>query len=138
MSCLQVALVVCVCIFSILLIIIMAGQVKLFQMLQNIYFNLGIFYPSQSNQNHSINSRKLFFLISYVQMLVLSFEFLLFEAKSIPELGISFYSTVTELGCLINFLMIKWKIPEIFDLIGKFEKFIEKSVFHQSSSLKDF
>lgn len=75
-----------------------------------------------------MNSRKLFFLISYIQMLLLSFEFLLFEAESVSELGISFYSTVTELGCLINFLMIAWKIPKIFDLIEKFEKFIEKSL----------
>lgn len=119
---------VLMCAFSWILIVIMAGQVKLFQILQNVYFKLGIFYPSQSNQNHSMNSRKLFFLISYIQMLLLSFEFLLFEAESVSELGISFYSTVTELGCLINFLMIAWKIPKIFDLIEKFEKFIEKSL----------
>lgn len=113
-------------------IFIMAGRVrnsvKLFQKLQNIYFKLGIFCPSQTDRIFFINARNLFFLISLTQMLMLSLEFLLFEAKSTIEFGISFYSTITELGCLFNFLMITWKMPKILDLIGKLENFIEKSL----------
>lgn len=107
----------------------MAEQIKLLKLTQKMYQDMGI-YPPQSNQNRrSINWRNIFMLVSFIQLLISSFAFLIDEADSIVDAGTSFYVAITELCCIVYYLINMWKIPKILKLIEHYENFIEKSKF---------
>lgn len=105
----------------------MAERIKLFQFTISVYKDMGI-YPKQLNQNRSsFNRRNLFMIIPLVYYLFFGLLFLIFKAKTIPEAGISFYTVTTTLGCLTYFLINMFtNMPKIRNMMGKFEKFIEK------------
>lgn len=104
----------------------MAGQLKLLQLTQKVYQDMGT-YPLQSNQNwRSINWRNIFILFSFIQMFIFSLAFLIFEAKTIIEAGTCFYAVITEICCSIFYLIHMWKTQKILKLIENFEIFIEK------------
>lgn len=108
---------------------IMADRLKLLQLLQKVYQDMGI-CPSQPNQiRHPINWRSIYFLFSFIQLFIFSFAFLIFAASSIVDAGTSFYVAVTELCCIVYYLINKLKMPRILKLIEHFEKFIEKRKF---------
>lgn len=53
--------------------------------------------------------------------------FFLFKATTLFERAETFYVSVTELLCTSNFLIQFCKMGKIFELIEKYEEFIEKS-----------
>lgn len=105
----------------------MADRLKLFKFTLSVYQDMGIL-PTRLDQNrNSINRQNLTMIIPLVYYLVFGLAFLIFEAKTIPEAGISFYTVTTVLGCLTYFLINMFSnMPKIRNIIGKYEEFMEK------------
>lgn len=99
---------------------------KLFLELQNIYRMLGI-YPPQNRQSPTLNLRNGLIFGSLALGFTLTGAFCLFQAKSVRDIGDSFYASATELGTLVYFSMTVWKMASIMTLIAKFEGIVEQS-----------
>lgn len=97
---------------------------KLFQSVQEFYQTMGI-YPSQPNQNRSLNLRNLLILLSMISLIVCAMGYFILRAKTALELAETFYLSSTELACLINFIISFWKIDNIQMFSEKVEEFIQ-------------
>lgn len=104
----------------------MAGTIKLFQIVQHLYRTMGIF-TSKPTDICSINSRKLFYLMSMLIVDISRFGYFLFDTTFAQDYGESFYLLISQVITLIDFLIAIWKMPTILHLIKMFEKFIERS-----------
>lgn len=98
---------------------------KLFQELQNTYRMLGI-HP-QNRQRPTLNLRNGLIFGNLALGFTLTGAFCLFQAKSVRDIGDSFYASATELGTLVYFSVTAWKMANIMTLIEKFEKIVETS-----------
>lgn len=98
--------------------------VQLFQIVQNFYKTIGLNLPTQLS---SLNGKQFLFIIIPAPFIISSVAFFLFEAQTADEYGTSFYMSISVLGSAINISNIAWEIDKILTLIGKYEKFIDKS-----------
>lgn len=108
----------------------MATGIKLFRIVQKIYKTIGLnILPCQS-QHHSNFNEKFFLLFIFpAQFFISSIGFFLFEAETADEYGLSFYVSISMLRIIIDILNIGLKMEKISTLIGKYEEFIDKSLF---------
>lgn len=114
----------------------MARSLKLFEFVRRHYGILGI-YSAQPNQSRSCNLRKKIVLLCMILVFISTTAFILFEAKSIEEIGASFTAFFMELFVMIFFIINIRKISEIINSIEMMEKFIEKSTFMGSTFLSN-
>lgn len=118
------------CFFSSILSVIMAGSFKLFLFVQKSYGTVGIYSAKQNqNQNHLFNSKCVFFLIFSAHIFISMVISAVTESKSVYEIALGFYLSTTSLLTLFIYISNIFYSANIFELIGKFEKFIEKSKF---------
>lgn len=107
-------------------------EMKFFQLVQTFYRTMGI-YPSSSPQcqrdRPTFNFQNLFFLLSLTLMFISSTGYIMLEATSIIEISQTFYVSVSEFACLIQFAITFWKITQMAALIDTIDEFFEKSVF---------
>lgn len=116
--------------FSWSLTVAMAGVIRLFPTIKKIYKTMGL--PIRTSQScwseyFIVNAKILFFSISTVQLFLTSSAYVLFEAKTADEHGISFFIVITIFAVAACIVTTAWKIDKILTLIGKYEEFIEKS-----------
>lgn len=105
----------------------MAGSIKLFQSLRTTYQTMGIHSP-HPNQMFTLNSKKLYFLLSLIVLFISRLGYFLFEAKFVEDNGFkSFYNTVLLVLTLSIYLMHAWKMSAILQVIQMYDEFIEKS-----------
>lgn len=97
------------------------GRMKILSPVRKFYKMLGI-YPS-----NTIDAKNIFFIISLIQLIISTLAFISINAKSTDEFGIAFYVFITATTQLVHLLISIKKIPNISDLIEKYEAFIEKS-----------
>ena len=98
----------------------------LFNMVQKNFKTIGI-YPSQSRGICLCNSRYLFLVFSFIQMIFSSLAYLIFQADTADQYGISFYVTITILTQFFQFVIITQKMPKILNLIEDYKAFVLKS-----------
>lgn len=105
---------------------------KLFQFIRNLHKTIGLTAPSfdQSNQQRcSFNFRNISILICMIELTISSILYFLFEATALNEQAESFYTCLSEIACISDFLVNIWNVPKMVKLIEKFERFIEKRKF---------
>lgn len=114
---------------SFILTVVMSSVVKLFITQRKLYKTLGIdIYQSQIWRSmRSINGRSLLFLISALQFYISTTAFLVFEAQTADEYGMTFYISITIVSVAINAITIAWQMDKIFILMRNYEEFIDKS-----------
>lgn len=109
--------------------VIMAGGVKiqLFKFIQNTYQAIGI-YPPESNQNRNLNNwKKWFNLFCLAQFFITSASYVLFEAKTMIEYGMVFFTCATVVASTIIYLVLFSQLKNTSNYIGNCERFFEKS-----------
>lgn len=117
----------------------MAGTIHFFRFNQKLFRIVGIRpLKSPNSPSTSYNWRNLTVLQLHVIMFAVSVAFFLFEAHSFAECGDSFYSSVCYLVLVLSMSAIIPKAADIFILMEKFGKFIERSKrnFHNKTHLK--
>lgn len=100
-----------------------------FQSLRQFYRISGIFPPSQLNQKCLLNANNLFYVISMLQYMISTVSCSLFKTGSMAEYVKSFFGAISALIFIQIFLITISKSADIFMLIDKFDKFVEKSKF---------
>lgn len=105
----------------------MVVKIKVFQYVRKSYQAIGL-DPIQSNPTPLVLNERVFFIaISILQMFISSTAFLIFEAGTVQEFTSSFYTSITNLFLLVNFLALATKTGDTSKVIEAFEEFIEKS-----------
>lgn len=107
-------------------IVLQIEEMKIFQSLQAFYAVLDI-YPTQSEKRASFNFHNVFIPLNFLVLFIFQIGFFLFKAKDIVEHAETFYSSLSILGCNAIFVTKFWEMPYILELIGNFERFVEKS-----------
>lgn len=106
----------------------MAGSFKLFLFVQNSFRTVGIYQPEQS-QNHLLNSKCIFLLIISAQIFISMVINAVIESQSTYEIALGFYLSTTSFLTIFLHVSNFFCSAKYFELIGKFEKFIEQSKF---------
>lgn len=95
-----------------------------FQTVQNLYQLMGIYSPQQHDSSSNVKIYS--FLLSMIGSFIQSTGFLLNKAVSVSDYGTSFYASVTSLAVITGYAMQIWRRVHIFNLIKKYDAFIEK------------
>lgn len=106
----------------------MAKSIKLFQPTEKVYELLGI-ETSQPTPRKRVSFQWLFLLICTTIHFVSSVMFFLFEAQSVADRGDSFYQVSTQVATIFHIITYPREVPNIRQLIGKYEHFFEDSKF---------
>lgn len=102
------------------------GTVELFRFIQKTYQDIGII-PPRPNENHcSFNAKKWYFLFCLAQFFISAAAYLLFEANSIIEYGMVFYTCSTTVFSSVVYLILIWQRENILDFIANCEGFIQE------------
>lgn len=112
----------------------MAGdRIKLFESTQKNFQAIGIYPTSQFNHNHSrINSKIWAFLLCLTQFFISTVAYLMFEANSMFDYGMAFFTCTATVFAFISYLILFWQIENILKYIESCERFIEKSKLNSS------
>lgn len=98
---------------------------KIFQSIRHHFEFVGI-SQAQSLRKHPFNLRNLAILLIYLQFLITSTAYVLFEAKTIREFADSFYAASTTAGVSNVFTWNMVNMANIFQLIDNSAMIIEK------------
>lgn len=104
----------------------MANTLKLFQLTQIYFQNLGI-YPKKPNQKYSFNVISFFILLSMLVIIISTAAFFFLKAETIDEYSDTFYVSSSVTAYVIFFLINIWKMSTILQLIEMYEEFVRKS-----------
>lgn len=113
----------------------MAGvnPIKLFQFNQKYCETIGI-SMCQSNQNfYKLNAKNVLFVICVVQLSIASATFLVFDANSMGEYGITSHILITIVKCMVDYFIALRRLEAIVKFTKNCEAFIEKSEKIESS-----
>lgn len=97
---------------------------KLFQVIQDNFAFVGII----RNQPHW-NAKSVKSLFIFSLFTALGGIFLFFKANSFLEYTMNIYVTTAIFGTAIAFLVMLYQKENFFELINRFEEFVEKSEF---------
>lgn len=98
---------------------------KIFTLVREYFAVIGI-SPLKLGEKRSLNVKNGIMLFWLVQTTIVTFAFLLFEAKTFREHAECFYGWATAFINVFNYATIVWKIDKIFHLIENFENAIQK------------
>lgn len=101
------------------------AKIKSFQFTRNYYQTSGIYTP-QANHSYSLNAKVLLNVFLFAALVTASFAYLLFKANSIGESAYSYCMSITLLWCTLLMTADTLKIPNILQLIEKYDEFIHK------------
>lgn len=112
----------------------MAGcdTIKLFKFVQKIYQFIGISpskFKERSRRGRIINAKNWFIIGCHVQYFLSTVAYLLFEANSMIEYGMVFYTCTTVPLSLVLYLILIWTMESFSNYIENCERFIEKSEY---------
>lgn len=96
---------------------------KLFQFNHKSFKAIGI----DVNDDSRWNWINILNVIGFVHMILVRGAFLLLEADTIVDYGLAFYPFATGFTAGLTVIVGIWKREDIFKMIQKYEKFIEKS-----------
>lgn len=103
----------------------MAGgnSMKLFQFNRKYCQTIGI----KSPQSNTFNAINWIFVVCVAQFALTSAAFMLFDANSMGEYGVTFVAVVCAVEAMAIYTIIIWKLEDISKFIEKCEAFIEDS-----------
>lgn len=89
-------------------------------------------YPRMPNDGRrcAFNLKNVFVSISVLQLFMSSIVFFLFEAEAIGDRADSFYMSISHFLSVWHAVTNIWMVPQIFQLFGKFEQFIDIRKFN--------
>ena len=115
----------------------MVRRIKLFQTVLNSYQAIGLDSIQSNPKPEKYNQRFLFIVFSMMQMLVSTFAFFIFRAKTVQEFASSFYTSLTELFLMVVLFAHIPRMGDILKLNESYERFIEKSKWKYFELKKD-
>lgn len=117
--------------FSSPLAVNMAGDnkvsIKLFGFIKKTCENIGIFRPQLSQNSKFINFKTGLLLFGETQFFISTTGYLLFEANSIVEYGMVFFTCTSIVLSIIFYSILTWQMANILNYIENCERFIEES-----------
>lgn len=106
-----------------------SGAIKLFLFVQKTYQDYGLLLP-ESNQKHSpINWRFLLMLFCLAQFFITSAAYAAFQASSMIEYAMAFYTCVTVAASTIIYMELFWQMKDVLDYVDNCKRFVESSEY---------
>lgn len=105
----------------------MAGsKIKLFRVVQIYYARCGI-RPTQGDRNFRFNGRNLIILSLLFFVLTSMIIYSSWKAETVAEVSFIILECADTLLVVVAYIIKIWNAEKIFNLIGKYERFIEMS-----------
>lgn len=104
-------------------------KMKFLQTVRTYFEVMGIYSPQSIQCDLKLNWRNLAFLISTAEVGISSFAFFVYGANNAIEYGFSFFDLVCGFAAMSAIAVCIWKRGKFFDLMEKFESFIERREF---------
>ena len=105
-------------------------KIKLFKFNLKIYQEIVVF-PPQHDLNHNPNNlRKQLYLLCFAQFFISTTAYLWFQANSMTEYGLVFFTCISIALSFTYYLTELWRINKILNYIENCERFIEKSEYY--------
>lgn len=102
------------------------GSIKLFQFTQNYCKAIGI-RAQRSNRNcGTLNSKNWIFVVCSTQYGIATVAYLLYDAKSMCDYGVIFYTVFSIVLGFLTYFATVWKRKDIQQFTENCEAFIEK------------
>lgn len=107
----------------------MASQnsIKLFQFFQRYCEAIGMEVPQSNENRFKLNAMSLFFIFSLIEYWIASAAFMLFDANSMSEYGMTFVILCCDGIVIIVYSVMIWQLKDISNYIEFCERFIEMS-----------
>lgn len=104
------------------------NSIKLFEFNQKYCQIIGI-RSVQSNQMRAqkLNAMNWIYISFATQYVTASAAFLLFDAKSLRDYGITFVAMITTISAMVDYFILMWKMGNFLNFIEMCERFIETS-----------
>lgn len=112
---------------SSVLVVNMAGSIKIFQLFRKCHQTIGIHPPQPNQKQPLINWIKWIFVICLAQLMFATAAFMVFEAKSMFDYGLAFLLSIAIINSLVVYLIFIWQTENIVKFIGNCEDFIVES-----------
>lgn len=104
------------------------GSIKLFQFIQKYFRAIGVRGTETNQINRSFfNLKNLIFISSAAPMLISTSTFLLYEAETTYDFGLSTYYLICLIFTGIYYIIYIWQIGNIFKFIENCETFVGQS-----------
>lgn len=108
------------------------GRIELFKFTQKTCQDIGI-YPPDANRNASpLNLKNVLVLFCLGQFFISSAANFSFDASSMIEYGMAFFTCLSTSLSIITYLIIIWRLKIILNYIETCKRFIEKSKYTSS------
>lgn len=101
-------------------------KIESFRYIQTLYQTTG-FYTPEEKQYCSLNKKVFRISLSFIPLFLLSFAYVLFEAKDIGDMAYSYCLSLCFLWATFLFPLYSMKIPNTLQLIENIDEFIRKS-----------
>lgn len=106
-------------------------KMKLFRFVRNLLRTIGLIAPTNQTEQQrcSFTFKTTFILICMIELTISSILYFLFEAKTLDERSESFYTSLSDISCLIDFIVYILEVPKMVESIENMEKFIKNRKF---------
>lgn len=105
------------------------STIELFIFVQKTYQDYGLLLP-KSNRNHSpINWKFLLMLFCLAQFFITSAAYAAFEASSMIEYAMAFYTCVTVSASTVIYMELFWQMKDVLNYVENCKRFIESSEY---------
>lgn len=101
-------------------------RMAVFQIILKCFAIMGI-HSNQLTKKHLFNAKNVLVLIIFASSSVAAHIFLWFKAETFVEYGDSSYETSCATVSSVNFAVVFWKMPQLFQFVEHLESFIAKS-----------
>lgn len=109
----------------------MAGgeTIKLFKFTRKAYQGIGIDPPESNRSRSAINAKNYFFFLCQVEYFITTAAYLLFEANSMIEFGMTFFTCTTVITVIALYSILLGRMKNILNYIENCNRFIAKSEY---------
>lgn len=112
---------------SSVLVVNMAGSIKIFQLFRKCHQTIGIHPPQPNQKQPLINWIKWIFVILQSQFLFAMVAFLVFDAESMFDYGLAFFLLISIMNTIVVSLIFIWQTENTEKFIKNCEEFIAES-----------
>lgn len=104
-----------------------SNSIQLFQFIKKFGQTIGICTPRSNRNRYALNSKNWIFAIFTAQYAMATVAFIVYDAKSVVELGIALVQLNNTIISMLVYFIINWKMDDILKFCESCERFIEKS-----------
>lgn len=107
----------------------MVGSIRFLRFVQKFHQTIGICPPQPNQKPRQFNSMNTIFLTCFAQFMFTTVAFLVFDTKSMFDVGFGFFMLICMVNAIVIYLIFIWQAENSLKFIANCEGFIKKSKY---------